>query len=80
MKKVFIFTGLISMMMIQILFAADTAPKKYTSSGQVITVDPVYSQLTIRHGAIKGFAGDADTEFYAASADLIKNIQKVMLK
>ncbi len=76
MKKVFIFTGLISMLMTQTLFAADSSPKKYVASGQVVTVDPVYSQLTIRHSAIKGFSGDADTEFYAASGDLIKNIQK----
>ncbi len=76
MKKVFILTGLISILMTQILFAADASPKKYSASGQVITVDPVYSQVTIRHGAIKEFAHDADTEFYVASADLLKNIQK----
>ncbi len=76
MKKAFILTGLISMFMTQILFAAGTTPKKFSASGQVITVDPVYSQVTIRHGAIKDFAGDADTEFYTASGDLLKNIQK----
>ncbi len=76
MKKAFILTGLFSMFMTQIIFAADTAPKKFSASGQVITVDPVYSQVTIRHGAIKDFAGDTDTEFYAASGDLLKNIQK----
>ncbi len=76
MKKVFILTCLISMTAAHLLYATDSQPKKFIASGHVITVDPVYLQLTIRHGAIKGFSGGADTEFYAASGDLIKNIQK----
>ncbi len=73
MKKLFIFTFLITMFS-PVLFAAEAQPKNYSAKGQVITVDPVYSQVTIHHGAIAGFSGEANTEFFAASGDMLKNI------
>ncbi len=75
MKKTvfFIFTFLFSALTLQ---AADSNLRHFKSNGQVVTVDPVYSQITIFHGAIKDFAGDGATEFYASDPELLKNIQK----
>ncbi len=55
--------------------AADST-RQFQSSGEVVTVDPVYSQITIRHGAIKNFAGDGETEFYTTGPGLLKDIVK----
>ena len=48
--------------------------KSFNGSGEVTSVDPLYSRVTIKHSAIKGFSGDTTTEFAVASADLLKNL------
>lgn len=58
------------------LHAEDSSIRKFHSTGQVITVDPVYSQITIEHGAIKDFAGPGQTEFYVASAELLNGLSR----
>ena len=57
-------------------FAADKTSREFEAKGQVVTVDPVYSQITIHHGAIKGFGGDTETVFYVESADLLKGLSR----
>lgn len=52
------------------------AVKRIEAKGEVTSVDPVYSSVTIKHGAIKGFAGDGSTDFAVVSADLLKPIHK----
>ncbi len=52
------------------------AVKRIEAKGEVSSVDPVYSSVTIKHGAIKGFAGDGSTDFTVVSADLLKSINK----
>ena len=56
--------------------AAESASRQFHGSGEVISVDAVYSQVTIHHKAIKDFSGDRDSEFYVSSPDILKNIQK----
>lgn len=62
---------------VQSLSFADV--KRLEGKGEVTSVDPVYSSVTIKHGAIKGFAGDGRTEFAVVSADLLKSINKADL-
>ncbi len=50
--------------------------KRLEAKGEVLSVDAVYSSVAIKHGAIKGFAGDGQTEFTVVSADLLKAINK----
>ena len=52
------------------------AAKRIEAKGEVTSVDPVYSSVTIKHGAIKGFAGDGSSDFTVVSADLLKAINK----
>ncbi len=51
-------------------------PKRFEGRGEVTSVDPAYSRVTIKHGAIKGFSGDAQTEFTVSSPELLKRIEK----
>ncbi len=58
-----------------VIFAASAQPasakeRRYSAKGEVVTVDPPYGRVTIRHGAIKGFAAAADTDFVASKEQL----------
>ncbi len=55
---------------------SEAAVKHFEGSGEVTSVDPVYSSVSIKHGAIKNFAGDGETAFTVASADLLKKINR----
>ena len=74
MKKTFIFF-LFLVSTPAILLAASTATR-YQGSGEVTSVDPLYSRVTIQHSAITNFTGDAETEFFVQSPDLLKGIAK----
>lgn len=52
------------------------ASKRYETKGEVTSVDPLYSRVTLQHDAIKGFAGAGETEFTVESADLLKKIAR----
>lgn len=56
--------------------AVPAAESRFKSSGEVVSADPLYARVTIRHGAIKGFSGDAETEFAVASTDLLKGVRR----
>ncbi len=51
-------------------------PKHFEGKGQVTSVDPIYSHVTIKHGAIKGFSEPTETEFLVSSPDLLKKLEK----
>ena len=74
MKKIF-FVFVLSLSTVGVLYAAPK-PTHFESSGEVTSVDPLYSQVTIKHPAIKGFSGDGEAEFFVSSADLLKGISK----
>ena len=76
MKKALIFSFLSFFLFCQPSFAADAKIREFHSSGEVLTVDPVYSQVTIEHAPIKDFPSGNDSEFFVESADLLKGIQK----
>ena len=73
MKKTAIFAFLLFFLTPTMLRAAD-ANRSFKGSGEVRTVDPVYSQVTIEHHAIKGLAGDGVTEFYVSDPGLVKGV------
>ena len=73
MKKTTIFAFLLFFLTPTTLRAAE-AVRHFNGSGEVRTVDPVYSQITIEHRAIKGLAGDGVTEFYVSNAGILKGI------
>ena len=52
------------------------AVQKFHGEGEVVSVDPVYSRVTINHSLIKDFAHDGETEFSVQSADSLKKISK----
>lgn len=54
------------------LHAAD--PKVYKGSGEVLSADPAYGRITIRHKVIKGFAPADDSEFALSASTLIEKI------
>ena len=76
MKKTFFLLTLFSFLIAPALFAAEPQVRQFSGSGEVTSVDPLYSRITIQHHAIKDFAGDTETEFVVASADLLKKISK----
>ena len=57
------------------LFAAEKV-KRFEGRGEVTSADPLYGQVTIKHGLIKGFVGGDETEFFLASPGLLKGINK----
>ena len=50
--------------------------RQFHGRGEVLSVDAVYSQVTIHHKAIKDFSGDRDSDLFVNSPDMLKNIQK----
>ena len=76
MKK-FIFYLVFSFLFISVpSFAADAKARQFHGSGEVLTVDPMYSQVTIQHTTIKDFSGGGDGDFYVSDAAMLKGIQK----
>ena len=74
MKKISIFLMLI-LLSSGVSYAASHA-SRFESSGEVVSVDPLYNRITIKHPAIKGFSGDEATEFFAKTPAILKGISK----
>ena len=55
--------------------AADST-RHFEGYGEVLTVDPISSQVTVRHRAIKGLEGSGDTQFYVSDVSMLKGIAK----
>lgn len=76
MKKFFTFFILFTIMG-GTAFAADNSQvKRFHGTGEVTSVDPMYSRITIQHDPISGFISDPVTEFSVKSPDLLKKISK----
>ena len=76
MKRI-LFYFLLSALLVSVpAQAAESKTKEFQGSGEVLSVDPVYSQITIEHKAIKDFSGDRASELYVRSPEMLKNIQK----
>lgn len=76
MRKILVFSFIYSLLFCQSSFAADTKVRQFHGSGEVLSVDPVYSQISIEHAAIKDFSTGNDSEFFVSSPDLLKGIAK----
>ena len=76
MKKFFSLFSFIFLLSTTLAFSADDKTKQFNGHGEVTSVDPLYSRITIRHEAIRGFSGSAETEFFVSSPALLKSIQK----
>ena len=55
---------------------ASESHKAYQGSGEVLSVEPLYSRITIRHGKIKGLSGGPESDFLSVSALLLKDVEK----
>lgn len=76
MKKSFLALFAIFCFGLSFLAPAQAEPKTYKGEGEVLSVDPLYSRITIEHGAITDFAGDGETEFFVTDAKLLKNVSR----
>ena len=76
MKKVLLFSFISLLSIVLPATAAESKTRQFHGSGEVLTVDPVYSQITIQHKAIKDLSGDRDSEFFVESQDMLKGIEK----
>ena len=77
MKKIYAVLALISLLFVNPVFSAEQTAKRFEGSGEVLSVDPMYGRITIRHGVIKGFlAGGDETEFVVTSSSILKDISK----
>ena len=76
MKKTSLVLAFFSLFLAVQTFAAESKVRRFEAKGEVVTVDPIYSKITIKHAAIKDFAGDETTEFFVASPDLVKDLTK----
>lgn len=56
-----------------ILMAA-SRDSRVQGSGEVTSIDPMYGRVTIKHGPIKGFIANAESEFSVRPSDLLKDI------
>lgn len=76
MIKKSVFLLLTALFLSTYAFCADQTPKQFEASGEVVSSDPVYSRVTIKHKPISGFVSDEQTEFVVHSPDLLKNINR----
>ncbi len=74
-KEAFFFT-LTALFLTSYAFSGDSAPKQFEGSGEVVSSDPVYSRVTLKHKPIEGFVGGDETEFVVASPKLLKEINR----
>ncbi|MBI4352628.1 MAG: copper-binding protein [Candidatus Omnitrophica bacterium] len=56
--------------------AAEQVIRRFEGKGEVTSADPLFSRVTIKHGAMKGFAEERETEFFVDSAGLLKDIHR----
>ena len=76
MKKVLIFSFISLLSIVPPVFAGHDKVRQFSGSGEVTSVDPVYSSISIEHKAIKDFSGDRVSDFFVSSPDLLKGIEK----
>ncbi len=76
MKKMLVLALFFLVVFIASAFAAEQKNTRFEASGEVVSSDPLYGRVTIKHGAIKGLSGDAETEFFVTSPELLKAINK----
>ena len=77
MKKALIFSFiLVFLVSVSSSYAETSKSRDFQSHGEVVSVDPVYAQITIAHSAIKDFAGADETIFSVSDRELLKTVFK----
>lgn len=76
MKKIFLAVFAVFCFGLSFLSLAQAEPKIYKGEGEVLSVDPLYSRITIQHGAITNFAGDGETEFVVLDTKILKEVSR----
>jgi len=56
--------------------AADAKVREFEGKGEVVTVDPVFAQITIAHSSIKDFSGEDQTVFSVSDRTLLKDLSR----
>lgn len=56
------------------VWAAPAENRTFDASGEVLSVTPVYSRITIKHDAIPDFSGSGETEFTASSKEILETV------
>lgn len=80
MRKFLVLMLSFSLAYVPFCHSADkNATRTFHGAGEIKSVDPVYSRVTIEHSAIKDFAGDGETEFFVQTPGLLKNIEPLDL-
>ncbi len=77
MKKASVLFLILSLTFLPFSYAENkTGVTRFHGEGEVVSVDPVYSRVTIQHAPIKGFSSGNETDFVVASSSLLKKISK----
>jgi Cu/Ag efflux protein CusF len=72
MRKIFSSAVLFLLLFSSFSYAGES--KTVKASGEVVTVDPLYSKITLETGAILGFSGGGKAEFEVASKELLSGL------
>lgn len=75
MKKMIVPAVLFLLFVATVALSAEKA-RRFEGAGEVLSVDPLYSRITIEHGAIKDFSGDGKSEFFVTEPSLLKDVSK----
>ena len=76
MKKSAFFIVLTALFLTAYAFSSEQPAKHFEGSGEVVSSDPVYSRVTIKHKPIQGFVGGGEAEFTVSSPSLLKEINR----
>lgn len=76
MKKGLLFSVISFLLFSGTAFAVDFKVREFEGSGEVVSVDSVYSQISIAHGSIKGFSGEDETIFSVSDKALLKGLSR----
>ncbi len=74
-RTVFFLVSLFLLSNISCVFA-DSKKTDFKASAEVVSVDPLYGRITLKHKAIQGFSGAGETEFFVSSEALLKGLSK----
>lgn len=73
MKRTIVPAVLLLLFSASVALSAEKA-HHFDGKGEILSVDPLYSRVTIKHTAIKGFSGDGKSEFFVTKPELLKGI------
>ena len=76
MKKIALIGFFVFLLLLSFNVNVEARNTQFEGKGEVMSVDPMLSRITIKHQAIKDFSGEAETDFFVSSGNLLKGISK----